>query len=257
MVASLLLLGLLSIGLAYLWHRRIVGFKTLLLTIKSRFGDDTIERAHERGYANCISHQWTLEYIAQGKESKVGNSVRNFINDRTITGVFILGVLILPTAATLVILFYRSLALLGASLAVLIIAILLIRSSDNVMASYGLLSWLRTQDESELKENDVVFIAESIKTITNWRMKLLVIALLSLVAAPWGELLPQAIALATTGFFVAVFTLVYTPIAIVSHRTAVIVVIFLLPLGLALLYLLYGTNNRVLAYLNGDPLRNL
>lgn len=257
MVASLILLGLLSIGLAYLWHQRITGFKALLYTIESRFRDDKIDRSHEHGYANCISHQWIMEYLVQGKESRVGNSIRNFINDKTVIGFFIIGSLIFPTTATLVVLFYRAFAILGTSVIVLIIAVFLIRASDNVKASYGLMAWLRRQDASEMKENDVVYVKESLNTLTNWRMKLVVIALLSLVLAPWGELIPQAIAFATSGFLITIFTLAYPPMALVSHEIAIIVVLYLIPLGIALLYLLYGSANKVLAYLNGELLRNL
>lgn len=198
-----------------------------------------------------------MEYLVQVKESRVGNSIRNFINDKTVIGFFIIGSLIFPTTATLVVLFYRTFAILGTSIIVLIIAVFLIRASDNVKASYGLMTWLRRQDASEVKENDVVYVKESLDILTNWRMKLVVIALLSLVIAPWGELIPQAIAFATSGFLITIFTLAYPPMALVSHEIAIIVVLYLIPLGIALLYLLYGSANKVLAYLNGELLRNL
>lgn len=45
MFASLIGLGLLSIGLAYLWHWRISGFRALFLNIKSKFDDGNVERS--------------------------------------------------------------------------------------------------------------------------------------------------------------------------------------------------------------------
>ncbi len=257
MFASLIGLGLLCIGLAFLWHWRITGFRALFLNIKSKLDDGKVEWSLERGYAHCISRQWISEYIAQGKESKAGISIRNFINDRTVIGFFIIGALIFPTTATVVVIFYRLFAFLGASIIVLIIAVFLIRTSDNVKASYGLLTWLRTQDNSKLEKNDVAYFEESLRTIKNWRMKLILIALLSLVMAPWGEFIPQVIALATSGFLITLFTLVYPPVAMVSHRVAVIVILFLIPLGIALMYLVFGSSNKVTAYLNGEKLRNL
>jgi len=257
MVISLVLLGLLSIGLAYFWHKRMIGLKTLLVTVKSKFDDDEADKSYERGYAHCISHQWAVEYMARSKESSIGNSIRNFINDRTVFGFFVMGALIFPTTATIVVLFCRTFAFLGASVAVLIIAVFLIRTSDSVRASYGLLSWLRTRDASELKENDVAFVNEALNSLSNWRMKLIIIALLSLVAAPWGELIPQAVALTTSGFLITIFSLVYPPVSIISHNVAVIVVLYLIPFGIALGYLLFGSKNKVIAYLNGDLRRNL
>jgi hypothetical protein len=257
MVASLILLSAFSFGLAILWHWRIKGFGTLFSTIRSQFDSEKVGGPHERAYGQCISHKWVLDNAVQGKESKLGETIRSFINDRTVIGFFILCALIHPVTAVIVVLVYRSFVLLGTSILILIIAIFLLMASGNVKASYGLLSWLRTKEHSELNVNDVVYADVSLKTITDWRRNLVVIALFSLMAAPWGELIPQAIALATSGFLITIFTLVYPPVAVISHELAVIMILYLIPLGIALLYLIFGAANRVSAYLNGELLRNL
>jgi hypothetical protein len=162
----------------------------------------------------------------------------------TILGIFILGILIGPTAGMLVYLFYRSFAFFGASIAIIIIAVFLIRTSESVKTSYGLLSYLRTQDDSELKQNDVVYAELSLKIIAKWRMILLIIAVLSLVAAPWGEIIPDAVALATSGFLITVFTLVYPSVATYSHELAIITTLYVIPLSIALLYFLFRLVSR-------------
>ncbi len=229
----------------------------MLLNIKSRFNGEKVDVSHERAYAHCISHQWVLDHVVRGKESRIGNSIRDFIDNKTVLGIFLLGASIWPTTAILVLFFYRSFAFLGVSITVFIIAAFLIRASDNVKTSSGLLSWLKTQDDSELKKNDVVYAEVSLKTITSWRKTLVVIALLSLVAAPWGELIPQAIALATSGLLITIFTVIYLPVAIISHGLAIIVVLYLIPLAIALLYLLFGAVNKISTDLKGELLRNL
>lgn len=245
MVLSLVFLGLLSIGLTYLWHQRITGFRTLLLNIKSRFDGNKIDVSHERAYAHCISHQWVMEYVARGRESRIGNSIRNFLNDRAILGVFILCLLIWPTIGLISFLLYKSFAFMGASIAVLIIAGLLIRTSEVVETSYGLLSWLRKQDLSELKENDIVYAEISLKIISKWRMILLIIAVLSLVAAPWGELIPEAVALATSGLLNMIFTLVYPSVSTISPTLAITIILNLIPLSIALVYLISRSFSRL------------
>jgi hypothetical protein len=244
MVLALVLLGLLSIGLAYLWHQRIIGFGSLLLTIKSRIDSGKTSVSKESASAHCISHQWVVENVVRGKESRIGETIRNLVNNRTILGIFILGILIGPTAGMLVYLFYRSFAFFGASIAIIIIAVFLIRTSESVKTSYGLLSYLRTQDDSELKQNDVVYAELSLKIIAKWRMILLIIAVLSLVAAPWGEIIPDAVALATSGFLITVFTLVYPSVATYSHELAIITTLYVIPLSIALLYFLFRLVSR-------------
>ncbi|MFW9769804.1 MAG: hypothetical protein ACFFF9_15790 [Candidatus Thorarchaeota archaeon] len=257
MVASLILLSVVSFVLAYLWHQRIKGFDTLLSSIKSKFDSDSVDSSRDRGYGQCISNNWVLDNIVRRKESRVGDSIRSFINERTVIGFFIMGILIHPVTAFLVVLFYRVFAILGVSIIVLIIAIFLVIASGNVKASHGLLSWLRTKDYTELNANDVVYAEVSFKTLTYWRRNLVAIALSSLMLAPWGELIPQGIALATSGFLITIFTLVYPPVAAISHELAIIMILYLIPLGVALLYLISRAANRVSAYLNGDLLRNL
>jgi hypothetical protein len=186
-----------------------------------------------------------VEYVSRGRESRIGNSIRNFVNDRTILGIFVLGALICPATGIVVYLFYRSFAFLGASIAIIFIAVFLIRTSDSVKASYGLLAWLRKQGDSELKKNDVVYAEVSLKTLSKWRMILLIVAVLSLVAAPWGEIIPEAVALATSGFLSTVVTLVYPPIATYSHEIAVVVTLYAIPLSIAVLYLLYKSISRL------------
>jgi hypothetical protein len=179
------------------------------------------------------------------------------MNNRTVLGILILGLSLWPTTAIIVLTIYRSFAYFGVSITVFIVAVFLILASDNVTASYGLLSWLRTQNKSEMKKNDIVYAEISLKTIKNWRMTLLVIAILSVIIAPFGELIPQVLALATSGVLVSIFTLVYPPVALVSHQLAVIVVLYLVPLVIALLYLLFGVINRMSTDLKGELLRNL
>ena len=124
-------------------------------------------------------------------------------------------------------------------------AIFLIRTSEGVKASYGLLAWLKKQDDSELKQNDVVYAEISLKILSKWRMILLIVAVLSLVAAPWGEIIPDAVALATSGFLITVFALVYPAVATYSHEIAIIVTLYLIPISIGLLYLLSRSISRI------------
>jgi hypothetical protein len=225
--------------------------------MKSMFNGDKFDISKDRAYAHCISHQWVLDYVVRRRESRIGDSIRDFMNNRTLIGIFILGLSIWPTTAILVLFFYRSFAYLGASIAVYIIAIFLILASDNVKVSYGLLSWLNKQDDSGLKKNDIVYAEISLRTITNWRTTLIFIAIISLIIAPWGELIPQVIAFATSGLLISIFSLIYPPVAIISHRLAVIVVLFIIPLMISLLYLLFGVVNRLSTDIKGEIMRNL
>ena len=244
MIIALVLLGCLSLGLAYYWHQRIKGFKAQVTAIKEQFNGDNARASQERGYSHCISHKWVLDYMHQARESNIGNSIRDFINNRTVIGLFIMGVLICPLTALLVVLFTGSFALLGASIAVLIVAVFLVRTSEDVKASHRLLFWLRRQNRAELGENDIVYAEVSLKVLTTWRAILIAVAVLSLVVAPWGEFIPDAIAYATSGFLITTFSLIYPPVATISHRVAVTVILFVIPIVIALLYLLSKSLTR-------------
>jgi hypothetical protein len=158
--------------------------------------------------------------------------------------------LICPATAIIVFLFYRSFALLGASIAIFVIAVFLIRTSDGVNASYRLLQWLKGQKDAELRKNDVVYAELSLSIISTWRTLLIMVAVVSMVAAPWGNLIPDAIAFMTSSFLITVFSLVYPPIAIYSHEVAIVTTLYIIPLGIALLWLIYQSISGLSLHIN-------
>jgi hypothetical protein len=244
MTLSLVLLASLSAGLAFIWHRRVISFQGLLTTFRNRFGHDNIPISDKQVYTQCLSHQWALDHVFYGGETKFEDTIRNLVNDRTLLGILVLGILICPLIAILVFVLYKSFAFLGASIAIFIVAAFALRAPTGVNVSYELLSWLKMQKASELKENDIAYTRVSLKTMTRWKITLGALAVASVAAAPWGEVLPDVLANATSGFFVLVLTLIYPPLASYSADLAFIVTLYAFPLLVCMMFIVISWATR-------------
>ncbi|MHA2209129.1 MAG: hypothetical protein ACXABV_08165, partial [Candidatus Thorarchaeota archaeon] len=113
-----------------------------------------------------------------------------------------------------------------------------LRAPNSVTTSYSLLTWLKEQDESELKKNDLAYATVSLKSVIDWTRILMVIALVSLVAAPWGELLPEIAALGVSRLFGLVSDIFYPALSIISPDVAFIGSMFINVLLVVLVFLL-------------------
>ncbi len=237
MTVSLALLGLLSLGLVVLWRRRLTMTEELLGTFKAKFGVDKVDISDELVYTKCVSRQWVFRHVVYNGGSGIGRTLRNLINNRTLLGTVVLFFALGPVMVIAVYTLYSSFVFVGASLAVVIAAVFLVFAPGGVTASYSLLTWLKGQDESELKKNDLAYATVSLKSVTDWVKILTFVAFASLIAAPWGELLPELAAMGVSRLFGIVSEVVYPALSTISPEVAFVASIFINVLLVVLAFL--------------------
>jgi hypothetical protein len=76
-----------------------------------------------------------------------------------------------------------------------------------------LLKYLKIQDISDLKKNDLAFARVSLNSVVKWIKTLVVLACLSLIVAPWAEIVPLLVAQGITTFLGVVYEAFYVPLA--------------------------------------------
>ncbi|MFW9800691.1 MAG: hypothetical protein ACFFD9_09660 [Candidatus Thorarchaeota archaeon] len=230
MTVSLALLGLLSLGLVILWRKRLVLTEDLFVIFKSKFGFDKIDISDELVYTQCISSEWVFRNVVCNRGSRIGRALRNLINNRTLLGTVLLFLALGPVMAAAVYTLYSSFVFVGASLAVVIAAVFLIFAPGSVTTSYSFLTWLKDQDESDLKKNDLAYATVSLRSVTDWIKILTFMALASLMVAPWGEILPELTAMGVSMFFGIVYAMFYQALSTISPGVAFIGSIFIIVL---------------------------
>ncbi|MFW9800063.1 MAG: hypothetical protein ACFFD9_06485 [Candidatus Thorarchaeota archaeon] len=237
MVTALLLLGILSISIALLWHRRLIAFDELFIYFSGRFNVDEIDTSGAQKYTDCISHRWFMKSVVHGDYLKAEGTLGDFVAQNTLVGTMVIGMALGILPVILVFVLFQSFTLAGASLALVIIAVFIVRSPGEVEVSYDLLNHLVEQDLPELKKGDFAYANVASNRIRSWIRSVLALGAVSIFVAPWGELIPEAVAFSIAAFFNFFVMYVFIPVADFSYPLALVLYISGIPFTFVLVYL--------------------
>ncbi|UCH03811.1 MAG: hypothetical protein JSW05_09470 [Candidatus Thorarchaeota archaeon] len=237
MVTALLLLGILSVGIALLWHRRLIAFGELFIYFSGRFNVDEIDTSGAQKYTNCMSHKWFMKNVVHGDYLKAEGTLGDFVAQNTLVGTMVIGMALGVLPVILVLVLFQSFTLAGASLGTVIIAVFIIRSPGEVEVSYDLLNHLVDQDLPELEKGDYAYAKVASNRIRSWIKSVLALGSVSILVSPWGELIPEAVAFSIAAFFNFFVTYVFIPVADFSYPLALVLFISGVPFTLVLVYL--------------------
>jgi hypothetical protein len=115
------------------------------------------------------------------------------------------------------------------------LAVFVIRGPGQLEVSNQLLGWQIEQNVDSLKIGDLAYARVSERSITSWIRNLIIIGVISFIAAPWGEEIPVGIAYIFTVFLGFVYANIFQPLAVVSMPLALMVFFVIGPLVLILI----------------------
>ncbi|MFX0107941.1 MAG: hypothetical protein ACFE7R_06645, partial [Candidatus Hodarchaeota archaeon] len=193
MTIALVLLGILAFTLAAFWRIRQSSFRQHFANLQGKLGISDADISGDVKYTYCVSHQWVLKNVVFGSYSKSGEALRDLMMNNTLGGTILIGLLLGVTPMVIALVFFNSMLLAGSSVIVIIIAVFLIRSPGGVATSYDFLKWQQEQDIEALKVGDFAYAKISQRTIQRWTLRLILIGIISLAIAPWGDQLVNSL----------------------------------------------------------------
>jgi len=227
MITGLLLLGLLSLGLALYWYRKVIQIDCFVSPLLNRLGEpDTSGKKH---YIDCDSHRWVMKNVVVGDYLKATEGFRNFMMNRTMTGTLVLGIFLGLLPVMVVYLLFQSYQLIGTSLILVILTAFIVIGPGELEISGQLFQWQTEQDCDTLTVGDLAYSTISKKTIEKWIRKLLVIGAISIILAPWGESIFPAFAYVFALFIGVVYANIFVPISSYSMPLALIFFFAIVP----------------------------
>lgn len=227
MIAGLLLLGVMSISLGFYWYRKVVQLSRFAAPLAERFGEpDTSGKKH---YTDCASHRWVMKNVVYGDFLKSGEGFRSFMMNRTMTGTMLLGIFLGLIPVIIVYLLFQSYQLIGTSLVLVILSVYILRGPGELEISDKLVKWQIDQEDDSLTIGDLAYARVSQRTIQSWIKKLIVIGVMCIILAPWGELILPAFAFVFTLFLGFAYENIYAPVSMYSMPLALVIFFIFLP----------------------------
>ena len=232
MTIGLILLGITSFVLAYIWFRRLGAVNSFITPLSDSLGEP--DTSGKKQYTNCKSHQWVMKNVVYGSYLEKQEGFRNFMMNRTMTGTMVLSIFLGLIPVILVYILFQSYQLIGTSLVLILLAVFVIRGPGQLEVSNQLLEWQAEQDISTFKIGDLAYARVSEKSIRDWIRNLIIIGIITFIAAPWGEEIPLGIAYVFTLFLGYVYANIFKPLAVISMPLALMVFFIIGPLVLIL-----------------------
>jgi len=232
MTVGFILMSILSFFLAYVWYRRLEAVGCFIEPLRNRLGEP--DTSGEEHYTNCNSHQWVMKNVVYGSYLEKSEGFRNFMMNRTMTGTLLLSMFLGLIPVIIVYILFQSYIIIGTSLVLIILSVFIIRGPGQLEVSNLLLKWQREQNIDSFKIGDLAYARVSQRAIRNWIRNLILIGVITMVAAPWGEEIPTILAYIIASFIGIAYTYMFQPLAIISMPLAVMIFFIIGPVILIL-----------------------
>lgn len=233
MIGGLLVLGLLSLGIALHWFRKVNQLDRFLAPLAESIGEPDI--SGKTKYTNCGSHQWLMKNVIHGDYLKSAEGFRNFMMNRTLTGTLVLGMILGLIPVIAVYLLFQSYQLIGTSLILVVLSVFIVLGPGDLEVSVQLVRWQTEQEYSALDMGDLAYARISQKAMKNWIMKLSVIGVICFILSPWGESIMPALAFVFTLFVGFVYVNIFLPVSLFSMPLALMIFFTIIPLVLSMI----------------------
>jgi len=244
MTIGLILLGTLSFTLAYIWYKRLQAVDCFIGPLTERLGEP--DTSGKKQYTNCDSHRWVMKNVVYGSYLEQSEGFRNFMMNRTMTGTLILSIFLGLIPVIIVYILFQSYNLIGTSLILIFLAVFVLRGPGQLEISNLLLKWQIEQDIEAFNIGDLAYAKVSENSIKNWVRNLLLIGLISVIAAPWGEEIPIGLAYIFSSFLGFAYAYLFQSLSLISMPLALIVFFIIGPVIIVIIGLtVKSMRNRI------------
>ena len=228
MTVGMLLLGALSLALAFYWHKRILRVQDFIHQLSNEVHED-IDLSGKKKYTNCGSYKWVMKNVVYGDYMQSGETLRNIMMNRTLVGTMILSMFLGVIPVMIVFILFQSFNLIGPSLILIFVAIYELRGPGSLDVTTKLLKWQMEQKEGDLSTGDLAYARVSEASLRSWRKILAIMGVLSIALSPIAEGIPVAFIYLLTSFIGFSYNFIYLPIASYSLGLAFILFIIIGP----------------------------
>ena len=214
MIVGMLLLGILSLSLAYYWHRRILRVQDFINVLSSQIHEE-VDISGKKKYTNCGSYKWVMKNVVYGDYMQSGETLRNVMMNKTLVGTMVLSVFLGIIPVMIVFILFQSFNLIGPSIVLIFVAVYELRGPGSLDVTSKLLKW-QMEQEDDLSIGDLAYARVSQVSLRSWRRSLAIIGVLSIALSPVAEMIPVAFIFMLTSFIGFAYTFIYLPVATYS-----------------------------------------
>jgi len=145
-------------------------------------------------YVSCFSHRWVMDNITKRSHSRFGVMLQEHLANNTLIAGIWIGIIVGISSMLLTFFFVQSLRAIGTVIVIFAFGLLIALGSSSPRYSENLLDAVLANEMDELNAQDFVYVKIANNTIRNAILMNVAFAILFILLAPWGDLLPGLLA---------------------------------------------------------------
>ena len=159
-------------------------------------------------YASCYSHTWVMDNIAKQSHSRFGAMLQDHLANNTLLAGIWIGIIVGSSSMLLTLFLVQSLRAMGTVIVIFIVGLMIAVGPSNPRSAEDLLDAVIVNEIDDLNAQDFVYVKIANDTIKRSVLVNVTLAVLFIVLAPWGGMLPSLLA---EGIAIITVNLIWEP----------------------------------------------
>jgi hypothetical protein len=174
--------------------RKIKTHRRLQSNLRERYDVDGLDLSGRTRYASCFSHGWVMDNISKQSHSRFGVMLQEHLANNTLIAGIWIGIVVGLSSMFLTFFLVQSLRAIGTVIVIFVIGLMIALGPSGPRYSEDLLDAVSDNEIDELNAQDFVYVKLANETIQRSVILNFILAVLFIVLAPWGALLPSLLA---------------------------------------------------------------
>lgn len=191
---AFLFTGIIVICAAIYRLRRLSDYTYLRDRLQDTYFIEEIDLSGETEYTNCFAQEWVYESITIRKHGRMGNAFQSHLMTNTLIAAIWIGLFMGLISVFIGLIFIEGIQVFGMAIFIVAIGIALVVGPGEPRISEDLLKAMLSVEYKKLCENDYPYVVVAVQSIKKWSYVTLVCGVLFLIATPFAESTPVAIA---------------------------------------------------------------
>ncbi|MFW9953944.1 MAG: hypothetical protein ACFFD3_05255 [Candidatus Thorarchaeota archaeon] len=240
---SLAITGALVLLSAFGRLRYFPKYRIVSSYLRESFDVSNMDFSGNTAYPDCFSHDWVVDLFTKKRHGRLGNWFQRQLFYSTLFTSLWFGIIAGVSSILFGLLIVSALLAIGAGVVIFFFGAIIAMGPGGPKYSQELLLELYSLDRQKLSKEDYAFVKVAIRSVSQWTLLSLVIAIVFLLSAPFGTLLFDTIGIALLQFGEAIlwgpmFNLfeVWAPLGVIYISLVAPFIFIIIPLVLYLIY---------------------
>lgn len=191
---GLLITGVFILLVTLFRLRKVRSHRELQHQLQEAYEVSNLDTSGNTRYVSCFSHNWVIDNITKKSHSRLGAMLQDHLANNTLFAGMWIGIIVGISSLLITLLLIESLRAIGTVVVIFVIGFMIALGSGGPRYSESLLDAVMKKEVSELVAKDFVYVKIANDTIKRSVIINATLALLFILIAPWGEMLPSLLA---------------------------------------------------------------